>query len=173
MLLDTGSSHTMIKRTSLPHGTTLTPNIPKRTTTTNGTFSTTSQVTLSKVRFLELGNLCIDSMVANVYHSPTCHYDLIVGRDVLNKIGIKIDFHTHVITWIDRDLSVRDPCNINTPLADMSEQHFLQEEVEDSALLFEVYTDDIIIKDCKYQAVSPVEVVEQLNHLNHHQKKQL
>ena len=88
----------MIKRTSLPHGTPLTPNIPKRTTTTNGTFSTTSQVTLSKVTFLELGNHCIDRLVADVFLSPTCRYNLIVGRDVLNKIGIRIDFHNHIVS---------------------------------------------------------------------------
>ena len=66
VLLDTGSSHTMIKKISLPHGTSLTPIAPKRPTTTNGVFYTKSQVTLSRIKFLEFGNHSIDLIVADV-----------------------------------------------------------------------------------------------------------
>ena len=40
-------------------------------------------------------------------------------------------------------------------------------------MLFEIYADNILIKDCKYQAVSPDEVVQQLDHLTDQQKQQL
>ena len=78
-----------------------------------------------------------------------------------------------MISWMNRDLSIRDLCNISIVQANMLKEHFLQEELEDSTLLFEVYADDVIIKDQKYQAVSPAEVVQQLNHPIHHQKEQL
>ena len=87
MLLDTGSSHTMIKLTSLPHGTSVTPSSPKRTTTTNGVFSSSAQVVLTDVRFPEFGNHRIDTITADVFDSPTCRYDVIVGRDILKTMG--------------------------------------------------------------------------------------
>ena len=42
VLLDSGSSHTMIKRSSLAHGAIPTSTSPQRTTTTNGVFSNNS-----------------------------------------------------------------------------------------------------------------------------------
>ena len=52
------------------------------------------------------------------------------------------------------------------------EAYLLQEEEEDASL-FEVYADDVLIKDRKYQSVSPEEVVQQLNHLSSQQKQRL
>ena len=46
VLLDLGSSHTMIKKNSLPHGTIPTSTSPWSTTTTNGVFATNSTITL-------------------------------------------------------------------------------------------------------------------------------
>ena len=132
-------------------------------------FSTTSQVTLNEVRFPELGNHCIDTVVADVFHLPSCQYDIIVGRDILNKIGMKIDFHNKTVSWMNQDLPMRVPSSFNQFSIDNSEQLFLQEEEEDY-ILFEAYADNIIIKDRKYQAVLPEEVVNQLDHLDKDQR---
>ena len=99
----------MMKYSSLPHGTLMTPGPPKRTTTTTGVFSTSSQVTLEKVKFPEFGNNCLDTITADVFDSLTCRYDLIIGRDVLKKMGAHIDFHKEMIRWMDRELPMRDP----------------------------------------------------------------
>ena len=173
VLLDTGSSHTMIKETSLPHGASPTLSAPKRTTTTNGVFATESQVILHKVKFLEFGNHCIEAITADVFNSPLCRYDIIVGRDVLNRMGVSISFKTQKITWLNREISMRNPMDFTNNHQSAIEAHFLQEEEEDSALFFELYADDVVIKDRKYQAVSPEEVVTQLDHLNQEQKSLL
>ena len=86
VLLDTGSSHTMIKRTSLPHDTTITSGPPKRTTTTNGIFSPNAQISLHKVKFPEFGNHCIDMVTADVFDSPSCRYDVILGCNILQQM---------------------------------------------------------------------------------------
>ena len=117
VLLDTGSSHTMIKLTSLPHGASVTPSIPKRTTTTKGVFSLNSHVILTEVKFPEFGNHCINIVIADVFNSPTCCYDLIGGRDVLNKMGTIIDFQNHTIRWLGRDLLMRDFRELEVPCA--------------------------------------------------------
>ena len=52
-------------------------------------------------------------------------------------------------------------------------QHLQEEESEDFDLLAELYADDILIMDRKYQAVSPKEVVQQLHHLTSDKQQQL
>ena len=51
--------------------------------------------------------------------------------------------------------------------------HLEAEEDKDYELLAELYANDVVIMDRKYQAVSPEEVVQQLDHLTSHQKNQL
>ena len=92
VLLDTGSSHTMIKLTNLLHGASVTPSAPKRTTTTNRVFSSNAHVILTEVKFPKFGNHCIDTVIADVFDSLTCRYDLIIGRDILKKMGATNDF---------------------------------------------------------------------------------
>ena len=100
VLLDSGSSHTMVKQSSLPHGAILTTGTPKRTTTTNGVFSTTSFVTIQQVKFPEFGNHCITEVMADVFNSPTCRYNIILGRNILDLMGAKIDFQTN--GWVEK-----------------------------------------------------------------------
>ena len=38
---------------------------------------------------------------ASVFDSPTCPYDIILGRDFLRSIGLMIDFQTDTIVWLD------------------------------------------------------------------------
>ena len=176
-LLDSGSSHTMVKQNSLPHGTIPNQSEPKRTTTTNGTFSTNSEVHLHQVKFPEFGNHCIDNIKADIFDSPSCRYDLIIGRDILKIMGIKIDFKGHVLTWMGRDLPMKSSSDFSPTKVDEVEQYFNHlretEEDEDFDIFAELYADDVLIKDRKYQAVSPEEVVRQLDHLTVDQRQKL
>ena len=90
----------MIKDTSLPYGTTPIQISPKQTTTTNGVFSTSEQVVLTEIKFPEYRNHRIDVITAGVFHSPTCWYDVTLGRDVLQTMGVKIDFNLQTINWM-------------------------------------------------------------------------
>ena len=72
VLLDSGSSHTMMKQSSLPHGAIPMLGRPKRTTTTNGVFSTSSFIKLQQIKFPEFGNQCIAEARADIFESPTC-----------------------------------------------------------------------------------------------------
>ena len=90
----------MIKLTSLRHGASATPSAPKRTTTTNGVFASNAHVVLTEVKFPEFGNSCIDTVTVDVFNSPTCRYDLIIGRDILKTMGATIDFQRQIIHWL-------------------------------------------------------------------------
>ena len=176
VLLDSGSSHTMIKDSSLPHRTMRVVGQPKRTTTTNGVFSTTSSVILENVKFPEFGNQCIDTIQADVFNSPTCRYDVILGRDVLDVMGAMIDFKANTISWMGREIpmkSTRDLSSSHINQVELLHNQFSSEENEDYDIFAELYADDVVIMDRKYQAVTPDEVVRQLPHLNTQQKSKL
>ena len=173
VLLDSGSSHTLIKLTSLPFGAVPNKDRAKSTTTTMGSFNSSSNVTLEQVKFPQFGNAIIGNVKADVFNSPNCRYDLIIGRDILLKMGINIDFDTKTTKWMGREIPMASTTSIATDIP--RDQYFSLyelEEEEDFELFAELHSDAIIM-DRKYQAVSPEEVVQQLNHLNSSQKTQL
>ena len=154
VLLDSGSSHTMMKRTSLPHGAIPTPSHSRKTTTTNGTFATNSMVTLTDVKFPEFGNHSIPKIEAAIFDSPTCRYDIILGRDILKLMGAHINFSTHTVSWMGREIQMKPIHQINTDIPrnqiDNYFLHLQEEEDEDFDILAELYADDIVIMDRKY-----------------------
>ena len=177
VLLDSGSSHTMMKRNSLPHGAIPTSTTSQRTTTTNGGFATNSTVTLHNVKFSEFGNQCIHQITADIFDSPTCQYDIILGRNILKLMGVLIDFQAHTINWMGQTINMKSRTQISLSDKDQYLENFYnhleEEEDEDFDLLAELYADDIVIMDQKYQAVSPEEVVQQLDHLTIDQRLKL
>ena len=177
VLLDSDSSHTMMKKSSLPHATVPISISPRRTTTTNGVFSTDSTITLHMVKFPEFGNHCIHQITADTFDSLTCQYDIILGRNVLKLMGVLIDFQAHTINWMGRAVPMKSRKEISHNTVNQcldSYYNHLDDEVDkDFDLLAELYADDIVIMDRKYQAVSPEEVVQQLDHLTKGQKVQL
>ena len=97
----------MIKKSCFPFGVETTKGTPKKTTTTNGTFSSSESVMLSQVKFPELSNNNIGDIKTDVFDSPTCRYDLIKGRDVLERMGIILDFNKHQMTWTNKIIPMR------------------------------------------------------------------
>ena len=98
VLLDSGNTHTMIKKSCFPFGVGKTKGTPKRKTTTNGTFSSSESVMLLQVKFPEFSNKNIGDIKADVFDSPTYRYDLIIGRNVLEGMVIILDFNKHQMT---------------------------------------------------------------------------
>ena len=84
-------------------------------------------------------------------------YNIILGTDIFKKMGARIDFSSRTINWMNVDLQMKSV--VQSPIQRKWEAHCQQEENEDYSLLFKTYADDILIKDRKYQAVSPEEVV--------------
>ena len=86
----------------------------------------------------------------------------------------KIDLQTHVMSWMGRDIPMKSTKNLLTSPSDQIEDlhnYFLQEESEDCDIISELYIDDIVTNDQKYQAVTPDQVVQQLPHLIKNRKR--
>ena len=92
-------------------------------------------------------------------------------------MGVQISFKNHTISWMGRQIQMKSTHQLTTDIARTQVEnyfhHLQEEEDEDFYLLAELYADDIVIMDRKYQSVSPQEVVEQLHHLTPDQKQKL
>ena len=63
-----------------------------------GTFSSNQQVELEGVVFLEFFQTWrLDNIEARIFNSD-CHYNMIIGQDILNALGISMDFTKKEIT---------------------------------------------------------------------------
>ena len=69
--MDSGSTHTTIKKSYFPLGVETTEGTPEQTTTTNGTFRSSESVMLSQVKFPEFCNNNIGDIKVAVFDSPT------------------------------------------------------------------------------------------------------
>ena len=119
---------------------------------------------------------------ASVFDSPTCPYDIILGRDFLRSIGLMIDFQTDTIVWLDERIdmksinSVRNKLTMDDigPQPDdrffqqyLQETYFSLEEAEDDFMLddeWDNYASEILGR--KYGRVLPRDVAAEQHHLN-------
>ena len=92
VLFDSGSNSSWIKAKSLPKGVVPTKVDEISSSTLAGSMKSNQQVTLERLVFPEFFKTrVVDSLEARVFHT-TCRYDVIVGRDFLTAIGLKLDF---------------------------------------------------------------------------------
>ena len=71
-------------------------------TTTQGTHSSNQVVFINNIQLLEFFNQRhIEGAIAHIFESPHCPYDIILGQDFLQAIGIKMDFQLDTIDWLD------------------------------------------------------------------------
>ena len=121
-------------------------------------------VIIREAKFPEFRNRYIGSIKADVFDSPTCRYDIILGRDLLERLGLKMDFHNHRMTWGDRTIPMKSTVDFkpNQREVDQYLNLFTLQEHRDTALFDSFSNNNAIILDRKYQAVTPEEVVQQL-----------
>ena len=102
----------MINKSCFPFCAETTKGTPKLTKTTNGNFSSSESVMLSQVKFPESSNNNIGDIKADFFDSHTCRYDLIIGRDVLERMGIILDSNKHQMTWTDKIIPMKSTTEI-------------------------------------------------------------
>ena len=167
-LLDSGGTKTMVHRKAIPRGCT-----PQRLThpltgsTINGTFETTDFVVLNRLSLPELDpHKIVDDQQALVFDGPT-QYDIILGRDFLQRTGMTLDFELKEIRWLDLTLGMRQPKEWlqGTPsTAGIQDDHDVDSRIDQH---------NVNIMDAKYDKVDPRVVAEQQQHLTPAQRNDL
>ena len=101
-LCDSGSSHCMFNKKALPFGAATFKTQKIKTTTTQGTYDCDKPVVLSNLSLPEFVNgRKITNLSAQVFDSKNCHYNVILGRDFMESMGLDIQFSTGSIKWLD------------------------------------------------------------------------
>ena len=109
---------------------------------------------ITGIKFPELGNAQIRDVHADIFSSPSCRYDIILGRTELALMQLHLNFTTNTIEWRNHSIPMTPTQQLTTMYDDI-----------------EVFADEIL--DRKYQSVTPKEVVDTLDHLSQNEKEQL
>jgi hypothetical protein len=110
VLLDSGSTITMINRKCLPRNC-QTCKISKSRTmeTLAGSYTSSEMVVLHNLRLPELDkNHNVDQQKALIFDADSYRYDVILGADFLRKTGVDVKYSTGTIEWFDKELPLRD-----------------------------------------------------------------
>ena len=111
VLFDSGSTRTWIHQRVLPKGIQGTSVSKVEGATLSGTLSSSRCVKLSHIALPEFHRQrFIDEASAMVFDA-TCRYDVIVGRDLLTRIGMSLDFGSKEMIWENVSVAMR-PYNI-------------------------------------------------------------
>ena len=175
VLLDSGSTCSLIKRSCLPKNCKTKAMAEGRNVSTlAGKISTSEVVTMRDIRLPEFDkNRRIDQHTCMVFDNDRCKYDIILGTNFLTKTGIKLDYAEEEMKWFDTTLPLRPTGGLNSDDFDaMVDAFHIQVENE---LFGEDWLDCFAtaMLDAKYEYTSVRQVVDKLEHLNMHQKADL
>jgi hypothetical protein len=177
VLLDSDSTTTMINRKCLPRNCQTCKILNSRKIGTLAVSYTSSEtVVLRNLRLPELDkNRNVDQQKALIFNADSCRYDVILGSDFLSKTGIDVKYSTGTIEWFDNELPLRDTCYLQSKdFLAMAET--IDIILEDDFFGMDWYDPTCYaseILDAKYKKVLVDDVIDQLDHLNAHQKNDL
>jgi Retroviral aspartyl protease len=101
-LLDSGSTLTWIAKRAIPASITLTKQTAIQGNTLAGSFSMTEYLPAQQVQFLELHpTMSLDLPASPVFEQAGCRYDIIMGRDLLQRASITISFVDNTIFMLE------------------------------------------------------------------------
>ena len=171
VLLDSGSGKTMINQTALPKG--CTPEVLKQpiiNKTIEGTFTTNRVVHLESILLPEFDrSLTISDATAFVFNDK-CKYDIIVGRDILNKAGMILDFDKNRMTWLGRNVFMKTQDEMISPTLLSA---YLEEDDDElhEGNFYENYATNIDPAD--YKEYDPEAIAKEQTHLTKEQQTDL
>ena len=160
MLFTSGVSTTLVSQAAVRH---LKKTVTKGTmfSTTAGFFSIHGKCWV-KLKFPEFNSMA--EINENVHVTKTLsNYNLIIGQDMLHKLGVDISFSSKTMTWNDVSIDMKPPIYSRKDVFHVEEELFVSNK-----------TDRITkILDAKYKPVNLKDLTDNLSQLNNNQKEQL
>jgi hypothetical protein len=110
VLLDSGSTTTMINKKCLPRNCqTCKISKSRKICTLAGSYTSSEMVVLRNLRLPELDkNRNVDQQKTLIFDADSCRYDVILGAVFSNKTRIDVKYSTGTIEWFDNELPLRD-----------------------------------------------------------------
>ena len=142
-----------------------------RWTTKAGTFNTTRRVQV-KLLLPEFNQNKIISWTCHVDDTTTAtdsQYDMILGRDLLETLGIIINFNDHTMTWEEATIPMKEYGSIPTlQAADAYCDEIFMTDIEN-----EITARMTRILDAKYEKADLAKVVAESDHLTDEEQSKL
>jgi hypothetical protein len=146
----------------------------QRTTGVHGSKELNHRVLIDRICLPELSptQRIVGPIRCKIFDNPESSYDLIIGQDVLQLLGIKIDCNTKTVTWNNNVIPFHTKdyfgeSNLSTTMA-LEADHPLDEEYAKEAR----YKSNIILPS-KYESIDPLKVARQQKHLTKRQQADL
>ena len=164
VLLDSGATVSMIKKSCLPKGVVLTDTSDtKNVSTLAGKLQSKQLVTLRDIRLPEFDkNRRITQQKCLVFDNDDCNYDIILGTNFLRKAGIVLDYDKQEMKWYDCTLPLRPKGALDSAEFDAMEDSFYI-QTEDKLFgedWLECFATRIL--DAKYKLTDVSEVVDKM-----------
>jgi Reverse transcriptase (RNA-dependent DNA polymerase)/Retroviral aspartyl protease len=170
-LIDSGSSSTWVARRAIPPTTQLKQQAPLQGITLAGSLSMTSYLPEQKIWFIELRPTQVIQIPAlPIFDQPDCPYNIIMGRDCLQRAGIEISFLSKSISMQEAVLAMRTRQEMHQMTTPKDLYLYMQDVLHDN---FEDCYEAKYIKS-DYKAADIQEIVNsQCQHLEKKQQEQL
>ena len=175
VLFDTGGDRTMINRSALPRGVNpMALDKKARMVTLAGTYESGGEVMLKGLRLPEFDkSRNIEEQRALVFNAP-CRYDVILGNDFINKVGIDIKGSNATVEWLGNSIPMRAPPTPGEEEDFNAYAESLYIEVEKDWLGFDPYESYASqILDAKYEKSNLEEIAAAQTHLTQDQRNDL
>jgi hypothetical protein len=173
VLLNSGSTTTMINRKCLPKKCqTCKISNKRKIGTLAASYTSSEMVVLCNLRLPELDkNRNVDQQKALIFDADSCRYDVILGADFLCKTRIDVKYSTGTIEWFDNELPLRDTRYLQSKdFLAMAET--IEIQLEDDFFWHELVWSNLLAKYEK-EKVLVDDVIDQLDHLTAQQKNDL
>jgi Retroviral aspartyl protease len=170
-LLDSGSTITWIAKRAIPASITLTKQTTIHGSTLAGLFLVNEYLPAQRVKFLELHpTMSLDLPASPVFEQAGCRYDIIMGRDSLQRAGVTISFVDNTIAMLESKIAM---CT-HQQLLELQDPQDLYLEMQDTlhGSLTDLY--DVQYKKSEYKASDVREIVDQqCTHLDKNKRDEL
>ena len=184
-LFDPGSTSTWINRKSIPEKVKGKRMKTLKGTTVAGNFVADRKVALQGLCFPEFNSNRELKKVEAMFFKADCRYDVILGRDALRMMGIKLDFARNVMTWDGETVAMKVFPQRQDKMQYMEETlyNIIEEDLEGDWWQEELFSFDadendddgggVKIKQAKYDEADIHEIVQGCKHLTQDQRNEL
>ena len=169
VLFDSGGTGCLINQRALPMGANPIVSDKETLKTIAGNFVVNRKVYVRDIILPEFSkSRQVDGHEMFVFNEH-CPYDVILGCDFLKKIGLKLDFESGIIEWMDDKVAMKDRHHWNDPVNTFFAL-LDDDELDGDDAVHESFAN---ILDAKYEKTKVDDVVSQQTHLNDNQKTDL
>ena len=159
-LFDLGASSTLVSQAAVKH---LKNTVTKETvfSTAARNFSTQGKCRV-KMKFPEFNPT---AEITKLLHMAKTlgNYNVIIGRELLHKLGFDISFSQKTMTWNDVTIDMKPPTCTKEDYFHVEEELFVSDETDQIAKIL----------DAKYKPANLKEITDILSQLTNNQKEQL